>query len=90
MLWAVNADGTTKWVIELLIPPAKRGGSSPRRFGFDSQPSAMVDQYGIIYITSATGVFAVAGRVNGGGLAATAWPMFHHDVKHTGKAGSRR
>jgi len=88
-LWAVNEDGSFKWRVELLIPPAKRGGSTPRRFGFDSQPSVMLDQYGIIYITSATGVFAIAGRVNGG-LASTPWPMFHHDAKHTGKAGSRR
>jgi len=21
------------------------------------------------------------------GLAATPWPMFHHDLKHTGRAG---
>ena len=89
-LWAYNGDGSFRWAIDLIVPPAKRGGGTPRRFGFDAQPSAMIDQYGIIYITSMTGVFAVAGRVNTGTLASTPWPMFHHDPQHTGKATSRR
>jgi hypothetical protein len=49
----------------------------------------MIDQYGIIYISSPSGIFAVAGRA-AGTLATTPWPMFRHDVRHTGKYGARR
>jgi len=89
-LWAVNPDGST-WSVDLVIPPAKgSSGHRPRPFTFDSQSSPMVDQYGIIYVCASTGVFAVAGGGSGGSLASTQWPMFHHDIRHTGKYGTRK
>ena len=54
------------------------------RLSLDNQPSPVVDQYGIVYISTGSGIFAVAGRP-GGTLAVTDWPMFHHDVRHTGR-----
>jgi outer membrane protein assembly factor BamB len=83
-LYAVNPDGSIRWQVLLTIPP-RRGPS----FSFEEQPSPLVDQYGIIYIASENGLFAIAGRTTNGGLAQTAWPMFHHDRKHTGKFGAR-
>lgn len=87
-LYALNSDGTRKWSLALTIPLGLQSRRhSPRPFGFDGQPSPVVDQHGIIYIGTEDGLFAVAGRT-GGGLANTAWPMFHRDIRHTGKYGS--
>lgn len=90
-LRAINPNGTQRWALDLVVPTAmRRGGKmpTPRRLGFDGQPSAMVDQYGIIYISTSSGIFAVAGQLNQG-LATTPWPMFRRDVRHTGKHGGR-
>jgi hypothetical protein len=48
----------------------------------------VVDRYGIVYIATGSGIFAIAGRP-GGTLAATDWPMFHHDSRHTGRFGAK-
>jgi outer membrane protein assembly factor BamB len=87
-LYAYNiSDATQKWVTFLGAPPPKKGQSPhPRPFTFDQHPSAMVDQYGIIYVSTSNGLFAIAGRL-AGTLAQTDWPMFHHDAKHTGRFG---
>jgi hypothetical protein len=84
-------DRSHKWAVALTVPTMKGSGHQPRRLSLDNQPSAVVDQYGIIYITTETGdggIFAIAGR-SSGTLAATDWPMFHHDAKHTGRFGAR-
>jgi len=88
---ANNPSGGRRWAVELYIPPAKGSGHGPRRLSFDNQPSAMVDQYGIVYVATESGdggIFAVAGRP-GATLAASDWPMFHHDPRHTGRFGAR-
>jgi len=90
-LYAFDVNDPTaprRWVVELMVPPAKGSGRRPRRLALDNQPSAAVDQYGIVYISGTGGIFAVAGRP-GGTLAATDWPMFHHDARHTGRFGAR-
>jgi outer membrane protein assembly factor BamB len=79
-----NPSGGPRWKTTLVPPGKGRGG----RLSLDNQPSPVVDQYGIIYISTGSGIFAVAGRP-GGSLAATDWPMFHHDAKHTGRFGAR-
>jgi len=68
--------------------PLALGKGTGRRLSLDNQPSPVVDRYGIIYIASANGIFAIAGRPSGT-LAATDWPMFHHDARHTGRFGAR-
>ncbi len=88
-LYAVRDNGTVAWTTELRIPGKTGRGSRHGALGVeDLLPSPVIDQYGIIYIASGfDGVFAIAGRPSGT-LAQSAWPMFHHDVKHTGKYGS--
>jgi outer membrane protein assembly factor BamB len=86
-----NPTGGARWAVSLTVPGMKRSSPQPRRLSLDNQPSAVVDQYGIIYIATSTGdggVFAIAGRASGT-LAATDWPMFHHDAKHSGRFGAR-
>jgi outer membrane protein assembly factor BamB len=80
-------DAGPRWRLALTVPGATSSGRRPRP-SIDVQPSATVDQYGIVYIASDYGMFAVAGRP-GGALARTDWPMFHHDAKHTGRFGAR-
>jgi outer membrane protein assembly factor BamB len=74
-----------RWKTVLGVPSGKRTGG---RLSLDNQPSPVVDQFGIVYIATDFGIFAVAGRP-GGILAATDWPMFHHDARHTGRFGAR-
>jgi hypothetical protein len=86
-----NPTGGHRWVVAMAIPGMKSSGHHARRLSLDNQPSAVVDQYGIIYITTETGdgaILAVAGR-SSGTLAMTDWPMFHHDARHTGRFGAR-
>jgi len=86
-----NPTGGRKWAVELTVPLLKGSSPRPRRLSLGNQPSAVVDQYGIIYIATENGdggIFAIAGRLSGT-LAATDWPMFHHDAKHTGRFGTR-
>ena len=79
-----NPSGGPRWQTTL-VPPGKGGRG---RLSLDNQPSPVVDQYGIIYISTGSGLFAIAGRP-GGTLAATDWPMFHHDARHTGRFGAK-
>jgi outer membrane protein assembly factor BamB len=77
-----------RWAARLTVPPAAGPSPGPRRLALDNQPSAAVDEYGIIYTAATGGIFAIAGRPTGT-LAASDWPMFHHDPKHTGRFGAR-
>ncbi|UCG43821.1 MAG: PQQ-binding-like beta-propeller repeat protein [candidate division WOR-3 bacterium] len=98
ILYVAAEDDTLYWVdisdlnvtrtVELKIPTAYRSrGGRPRSTAVDDLwPSPVIDMYGIVYAVGDEGdVFAVAGS---GALAPTAWPMFRHDVRHTGKSGS--
>ncbi|MFO7676243.1 MAG: PQQ-binding-like beta-propeller repeat protein [bacterium] len=89
-LHALKADGTAHWAnpVELVLPPPRRA-PGPRRLAVDDlTPSVLIDQYGIIYAASVDdGLFAIAGRPTGT-LANTAWPMFHRDIRHSGKSGA--
>jgi outer membrane protein assembly factor BamB len=84
---ASRPDAGPRWRLALTGAGAARRTHRPRP-SIDIQPSAAVDDYGIIYIASDYGMFAVAGRP-GGTLAAADWPMFHHDPRHTGRFGAR-
>ncbi len=88
-MYAVRENGTVAWSVALQVPVPGKRNPGQRRFGVDDLlPSPVIDQYGIIYIASGyDGVFAIAGRATGT-LAQTAWPMFHHDIHHTGKSGA--
>ncbi len=79
-----NPGGGPRWKTTLTVPGKRSGG----RLSLDNQPSPVVDQYGIVYIATGSGIYAVAGRP-GGTLAATDWPMFHHDARHTGRFGAK-
>lgn len=73
-LYAINPDGTLKWSFTLgyyYIPYAY----------FTSSPAIGSD--GTIYVGSTHQIlYAIYGS---GSLANTTWPMFHHDLKHTGR-----
>ena len=70
-LHAINPDGTLKWA----FPTGSTVSSSPA-IGTD----------GTLYVGSADGnLYAING--SSGGLSSdAAWPMFHHDLQHTGQA----
>ena len=68
-LYALNSDGSLKW-------------SYQTRDAIISCPAIGSD--GTIYVGSLdNNLYAING--NSGGLADTPWPMFRHDVKHTGR-----
>ena len=67
-LYAIHPDGTLKWAY------ATTGAiiSSPA-----------IESDGTVYVGSCDGkLYAIEG--GSGGLATSPWPMFHHDVRHTG------
>ena len=73
-LLAINPDGTQKWVFPR--PEDDPIGTVP------SSPAIGAD--GTIYVGSNDGnLYAIYG--SSGGLASSAWPMFHHDLRHTGR-----
>ena len=68
-LHAINPDGTPKWAYTT-------------SYFVYSSPAIGAD--GTVYVGSNDGNFyAIYG--NSGGLAKTPWPMFHHDLAHTGR-----
>ncbi|MGQ9708054.1 MAG: outer membrane protein assembly factor BamB family protein [bacterium] len=81
-LYCINPDGAKAWEILLELP------ASPKpRFSVDLFPSPVIDQFGIIYIATPNGgIFACAGRPTT--LMQSPWPMFRHDIRHTGKSGA--
>jgi outer membrane protein assembly factor BamB len=85
-LYAINPDGTERWSVALSSALGGRRHGQ-QKLSLTIFPSPVIDQWGIIYIASSTGIHAVSGRL-AGTLLASPWPMFHHDVRHTGKYGS--
>jgi len=83
-LYAINPDGSRRWAVWMGFSTVASQGHPPRRLSLTLAPSPVVDQYGIIYCASNQGVFAIAGRPSGT-LLSSPWPMFHHDIRHTGK-----
>jgi len=70
-LYAINPDGTKKWA----FPTGDNVESSP-----------VTGSDGTIYVGSRdNNLYAIYG--SSGGLANTPWPMFHHDLKHSGREG---
>lgn len=68
-LYALKSDGTLKWIYET--------GNS-----IHSSPAIGPD--GTVYFSSFDdNLYAIEG--NSGGLADSAWPMFRHDLRHTGR-----
>ncbi len=89
-LYAIDiASHGIAWTRELIPTFTGHHPGRVRTTGVDDLfPSPAVDEYGIIYVTSSEdGIYAIAGRP-GGTLAQSAWPMFHHDVRHTGKSNA--
>ena len=67
-LWTINPDGTEKWVFTA---------------GGDVESSPAIGSDGTVYVGSMDGkLYAIYG--DSGKLASSPWPMFHHDLKHTG------
>ncbi len=67
--YAINPDGTEKWSFSIAG-------------GICSSPA--IDADGVIYMGSYdNNLYAIYG--SSGGLANTPWPMFLHDLKHTGR-----
>jgi hypothetical protein len=72
-LYAFNPDGTIKWSYII--------GSTAGNY---SSPAIGVD--GTIYVGSWANGNLYAINSSSMGLATSSWPMFHHDLKHTGLA----
>jgi len=87
--YSVDASGNVVWSMELVVP-FRSSAPRARAMSYEEQASPVIDQYGIIYVATQSGLFAICGPATNRGLAATDWPMFHHDVRHTGKFGARR
>ena len=69
--YALNPDGVLKWAFET---------------GNNVSSSPAIDSDGTIYVGSYDGkLYAI--NCSSGGLAESAWPMFHHDLRHTGRQG---
>jgi len=76
-LYAINSDGTEKWGFLA---------------GDDITTSPALATDGTVYVASSSRTVLGDGSLcaidgGSGGLADTPWPMFHHDIKHTGLAG---
>jgi len=71
-LYAINLDGTLKWKFQI-----EDGAYSSPAIGSD----------GTIYAASYDG-YLYAINSDSSGLADSPWPMFHHDVMHTGRTGT--
>ena len=70
-LYAINPDGTQKWTFT--VGGIHAGHASPA-----------IAPDGTIYIGSPdSNLYAINGT--SGGLAFSPWPMFHHNLKHTGR-----
>ena len=68
-LYAINPNGTQKWAFTT---------------GDQLNSSPAIGSDGTIYAGSWDNKFyAIYG--NSGGLARSPWPMFHHDLRHTGR-----
>ena len=87
--YSVDPSGNVVWSMEL-VPPLRRSAPRAHAMSYEDQASPVIDQYGIIYVATQSGLFAICGPATNRGLAATDWPMFHHDVRHSGKFGARR
>jgi len=71
-VYAVKPDGTQKWKYET---------------GGEVWSSPIISADGTVYVGSTDGkLYAFASESQG--LADSPWPMFHHDARHTGHAGS--
>jgi outer membrane protein assembly factor BamB len=70
-LYAINPDGTEKWKFS-----TQSFVESSPALGFDGTVYIGSDDHKLYAIDDYTS-----------GLAYTPWPMFHHDLKHTGRAG---
>jgi len=68
-LYAINPDGSLKWKFET---------------GNGVYSSPAIGKDGTIYVGSYDNYLYAIGSTSMG-VADTPWPMFHHDVKHTGK-----
>ena len=72
-LIALNTvDGTARWSAGL-----------PSGSELELVCAPLIDQYGTIYVTTGTGVYAFWGQSL---PAASSWPMFQHDPQRTGNA----
>jgi outer membrane protein assembly factor BamB len=75
-LIALNtADGSPRWSAGL-----------PSGSELDIVCSPLIDQSGTIYVTTGNALYAYWGS---SGPAASAWPMFQHDMERTGKATAK-
>ena len=73
-LYAINPDGSEKWAFNT---------------GDIVYSSFAIGSDGNVYVGSSDGkLYAIYGDSEG--LARSSWPMFHHDVEHTGRIPTSR
>ncbi|MCS7249887.1 MAG: PQQ-binding-like beta-propeller repeat protein [candidate division WOR-3 bacterium] len=86
-LYAINPlteNGAEYFPSVSLTPP-----SFVKKLQPDFISSPVVGNNGIVYVANGEYLFAIVGYKQLP-LANTAWPMFQHDPKHTGRAGGKR
>lgn len=81
-LVATNATtGNPTWYHKLTVTKTKV------KQEIEIKPSPVIGPNGWIYVASGDGIFAFNRNTQ---LANTAWPMFRHDIRHTGKASAKK
>jgi outer membrane protein assembly factor BamB len=76
-LYAYNSAGILDWSVKL--------GAAKSRKQEALKPSPAIGPNGWIYVASENGIYAFKRNIT---LATNApWPMFRHDLKHTGRVG---
>jgi hypothetical protein len=82
-------DGTILVLSSDVLTALNSDGTSRWRYGAGSlsSPSVAVAPDGTIYVGSESGrLYALRGTAS---LADSPWPMYQHDLRHTGRAGAR-
>ena len=77
--WSSTGGPTPEWKVKL--------GRSKSRKQEALKPSPVIGPNGWIYAASQNGVYGFKRNIT---LANTPWPMFRHDIKHTGRVGGGR
>jgi outer membrane protein assembly factor BamB len=71
-IFAVNQDGSRSWAVSI--------GASEND---DPIPSPTIANNGNVFIGGGNALYGLVGKP--GGSVSSPWPMFRHDVKHTGR-----
>lgn len=82
----------TLLLFSLMYMTASQADDGDMKWAFQTggyiEPSPAIGSDGTVYVGSYDGrLYAIEG--SSGGLADTPWPMFHHDLQHTGRSAGQ-